>query len=128
MASDGSALSARGDIIRWWESRHSHFNGLVLAVGFASWLLVMITGSAAVKPGEDFEESLGMLFGAIIYVVMANLCDMFGWTVDTVFYNDRPRMRLYRSGIIFANALTPPPRVWAVVAWFITLHTGRKLD
>ena len=67
-ASQESSLSTRGDIIRWGEVRRYHFNGFVLAVGFASWLLVMIAGSAAVKPGEDFEEPIGMLFGPVIYV------------------------------------------------------------
>jgi hypothetical protein len=121
-------VSTRGDIIRWWESRRSHFNGYVLAVGLASWLLVMIAGTAAVKPGEDFEEPLAMLFGTVIYVAMANLCYTLGWVVDAVFYNGRPRTRLYKSGLILAVVLTALPGVWAIVAWLITVYTGRKLD
>jgi hypothetical protein len=76
--SEESPVSTRGDIIRWWEARRAHFNGFVLAVGFASWLLVMIAGSAAVKPGEDFEEPLVMLFGTVIYVATANVCYTLG--------------------------------------------------
>src|SRR5438270_13855542 len=69
-----SSVSTRGDIIRWWEAKRYHFNGFLLAVGLASWLLVMIAGSAAVKTGEDFEEPLGMVFGHVIYLAVANVC------------------------------------------------------
>jgi hypothetical protein len=122
------SVSTRGDIIRWWEARRYHFNGFVLAVGFASWLLVMIAGSAAVKPGVDFEEPIGMLFGPVIFVVIANVCYTLGWVVDTIFYNGRARTRLYKSGLILAMVLAALPGVWAVVAWLITVYTGRKLD
>jgi hypothetical protein len=127
-ASEESPLSTRGDIIRWWEARRYHFNAYLLGVGVASWLLVLIAGSAAVKPGEDFEEPLMMLFGPGIYVAMANVCYTLGWVVDTIFYDGHPRMRLYKSGLIFAVVLTALPGVWAVVAWLITVYTGRKLD
>jgi len=123
-----SPLSTRGDIIRWWESRRYTFNAFLLAVAFASWLLVMTAGSAAVKPGEDFEEPMAMLSGTVIYVVMANIFYTLGWVVDTIFYNGRPRNRLYKSGLIFTVVLTALPGVWAVVAWLITVFTGRKLD
>jgi hypothetical protein len=127
-ASDESPLCGRGDIIRWWEARRYHFNAFVLAVGFASWLLVMIAGSAAVKPGEDFVEPFVMLFGPGIYVAVLNFCYTLGWVVDTVLYNGRPRTRLYKSGLILAVVLTALPGVWAVVAWLMTVYTGRKLD
>ena len=96
-------LSTRGDIIRWWEARRYTFNAFLLAVGFGCWLLIMTAGSAAVKPGEDFEEPMAMLSGTVIYVVMANIFYTLGWVVETVFYNGRPRNRLYRSGLIFTG-------------------------
>jgi hypothetical protein len=123
-----SPLSTRGDIIRWWEARRYTFNAFLLAVGFASWLLVMTACSAAVKPGEDFEEPMAMLSCTVIFVVMANIFYTLGWIVDTIFYNGRPRNRLYKSGLIFTVVLAALPGVWAVVAWLITVFTGRKLD
>ena len=126
-ASQGCSVSTRGDIIRWWEARRYYFNGVVLAVGFASWLLVMIAGSAAVKPGEDFEEPIGLLFGPVIFVAMANVCFTLGWVVDTILYYGRPRTRLYKSGLILAVVLAALPGAWAVVAWLTTVFTGRKL-
>ena len=127
-ASDESPLSTRGEIIRWWEARRYTFNAFVLTVGFASWLLVMIAGSAAVETGEDFVEPLVMFSVPGIYVAVLNVCYTLGWIVDTVLYNGRPRTRLYKSGLIFAVVLTALPGAWAVVAWVITLFTGRKLD
>ena len=123
-----SPLSTRGDIIRWWETRRFHFNGFVLAVGLVSWLLVLIAGPAAVKPGVDFEEPLVMLFGPGIYIAIANVCYTLGWVVDTTWYKGRPRMGLYKWGLIFAVVLTALPGAWAVITWLMTVYTGRKLD
>jgi len=47
----GESGVTRRDVIRWWEDRRSSFNAYVGATGIASWLLVLIAGSAAVKPG-----------------------------------------------------------------------------
>jgi len=126
--SEESLVSTRADIIRWWEARRFRFNVFVGAVGVATWLLVMIAGSAAVKPGEDFEEPLAMLFGPFIYAALANACYTLGWVVDTIFYRGTPRTRLYKAGLIFSIVLTALPGLWAVVAWLITVYTGRKLD
>ena len=37
-------------------------------------------------------------------------------------------MRLYKYGIVFSPILTKLPGLWAVVAWFMTMITGHKLD
>jgi hypothetical protein len=66
--------STRKEIIVWWESRRFRFNLYVGMVGAASWLLVLIAGSAAVKPGVDFEEPIAMLIGPVIYGFLANVC------------------------------------------------------
>jgi hypothetical protein len=51
----------------------------------ASWILVLVAGSAAVKPGEDFQEPLMMIAGPLVYCIFANICYTFGWIVDAVF-------------------------------------------
>ena len=124
---EATALT-RADIVRWWEARRLRFNLYVGGVGVITWFLVLIAGSAAVKPGVDFEEPLAMIFGPFVYGVLANACYTLGWIADTVFYRGTPRTRLYKSGLIFSVVLTALPGVWAVVAWLITVHTGRKLD
>ena len=75
--------STRKDIIRWWEARRLGFNAIIGAVGVASWILVLVAGSAAVKPGEDFEEPLMMITGPLVYCIFANLCYTFVglWTL-----------------------------------------------
>jgi hypothetical protein len=126
--SEESLVSTRRDIIWWWEARRFRFNVLVGAVGIVTWLLVMFAGSAAVKPGEDFEEPIAMLFGPFVYAALANVCYTLGWVVDTILYRGTPRTRLYKAGLIFSIVLTALPGLWAVVAWLITVYTGRKLD
>lgn len=126
--SEQSAFGTRKDIISWWEARRFRFNIIVGVIGVATWILVMVAGSAAVKPREDFEEPLAMLFGPVVYAFLANICYTLGWIVDTIFYRGSPRTRLYKSGLIFSAVLTALPGLWAVVAWLITVYTGRKLD
>jgi hypothetical protein len=118
----------RTDVVRWWEARRLHFNVYVGVVGVISWFLALIAGSAAVKPGVDFEEPLGMIFGPIIYACIANACYTLGWIVDTVSSENRPRVGLYKAGVVFSVVLTALPGVWAVVAWLMTVITGSKLD
>jgi len=101
---------------------------IVGAVGIAIWILVMVAGSAAVKPGVDFEEPLVMLFGPFIYAFLANFFYTLGWIVDITFFRGTPRPRLYKAGLVFSVVLTALPGLWAVVAWLITVHTGQKLD
>ena len=120
--------STRAEIVRWWEGRRLRFNMFVGVVGLITWFLVLIAGSAAVKPGVDFEEPIAMIFGPLIYAFLANACYTLGWIADTVFYRGAPRARLYKSGLIFSVVLTALPGVWAVVAWLTTVYTGRKLD
>lgn len=88
----------------------------------------MFAGSAAVKPGEDFEEPLAMIFGPITYAILANVCYTLGWIVDTLAFKGGPQIGLYKAGVVFSVVLTALPGVWAVVAWLTTLVTGHKLD
>ena len=55
---EDAAEFTRTDIVRRWEARRLRFNLYVGTVGLTSWFLVLIAGSAAVKPGVDFEEPL----------------------------------------------------------------------
>jgi hypothetical protein len=119
---------SRAEIVRWWEGRRVRYNMLVGSVGIVTWLLVLCFGSLAVKPGVDFEESIMMIIGPAIYAIGANLCFTLGWIVDTSLYRGRPRNRLWKAGLIFSLVLTALPGIWAVIAWCITLYTGKKLD
>jgi hypothetical protein len=124
----GIESASRMTILRWWESRRLRFNLFVGIVGIVTWFLVLIAGSAAVKPGVDFEEPLAMIFGPFLYGIMANLCFSLGPAFDMIFYRGRPRVRLFKSGLIFSLVLTSLPGLWAVIAWLMTVATGKKLD
>src|SRR5580704_9653527 len=89
--SEEASATTRREIVAWWESRRFRFNLYVGIVGAITWLLVLIAGSAAVKPGVDFEEPVAMIIGPFVYGFFANLCFSLGWIVDTVFYQGRPR-------------------------------------
>jgi MFS family permease len=119
---------SRAEIVRWWEGRRVRYNMLVGSVGIVTWLLVLCFGSLAVKAGVDFEEPIMMIIGPAIYAIGANLCFTLGWIVDTSLYRGRPRNRLWKAGLIFSLVLTALPGIWAVIAWCITLYTGKKLD
>ena len=125
---DDTGTLTRAEIVRWWESRRLRFNLYVGAVGLLSWLLVLIAGSAAVNRGVDFEEPIAMIIGPFVYGFMANLCYTLGWIVDTVQFRGVPRIKLYRTGVLFSIVLTGLPGMWAVIAFLMTLATGHKLE
>lgn len=93
-----------------------------------SWLPVLIAGSAAVKPGVGYEEPFALIYGPFVYVLLANVCYTFGGIVDTASYRGKPRMQLYKAGVIFSIVVTSLPGVWAVVDWLSSVITGRKLE
>ena len=89
---------------------------------------MLIAGSGAVKPGVDFEEPLAMIVGPFVYGLMANLCYSLGSIIDLVFYRGRPRVQLFKIGLVFSVSLTALPGLWAMTAWLITVATGKKLN
>ena len=96
-----AAEYTRTDIVRWWEARRLRFNLSIGGVGVVTWLLVMIAGSAAVKPGEDFEEPLAMILSPFAYAFLANVCYTFGWIADAGSSRSHPRVGLYKAGCGF---------------------------
>jgi hypothetical protein len=63
-------------------------------VGIIARFIVLIAGSAAVKPGEDFEEPFAMILGPVIYALIANACYTLGWIVESLSSQSRPRVGL----------------------------------
>lgn len=102
--------ATRREIFGWWESRRLTFNLWVGFVGVFTWLSVLIAGSAAVKPGVDFEEPLAMIIGPFFYAIMANICYTAGPFFDMIFYKKSPRVALLRIGFWFSLLLTAIPR------------------
>jgi hypothetical protein len=116
------------DIWIWWEARRLQYNVLVGIVGFVTWWLVAIAGSAAVKPGVDFEEPIAMIVGPPVYVVLANICYTFGFVANLIISRGKPVKRLFVIGLMFSLALTALPGLWAVYCWIHSIVTGQKMD
>jgi hypothetical protein len=119
---------SRRELVRWWEARRIRYNFLVGMVGFVTWWLVLLAGSAAVKPGVDFEEPLAMIIGPFFYAILANVCYTLGPLIDFAQNDGTPSKRLFKTGLFFSLAITALPGLWAVIAWVGTLVTGHKLD
>jgi hypothetical protein len=117
----------RREVFGWWEKRRIVFNFLVGIAGVATWLLVLFAGSAAVRPGEDFEEPMAMILGPFVYAIFANICYTSGGVFDVIWYRHEPRVALFRTGLYFSIALTVAPGLWALYAWISTLITEHKL-
>ena len=87
-----------------------------------------VAGGAAVRPGELFEEPIVIIFGPVLYALIANLCCTRDWIVDVPAYRGSPRKGLFKLRFILSLVLTALPGMWAVVAVLIILYTGPKLD
>ena len=124
---DGPSGPRRVEVWRWWQKRRWRYNRDLLLVGTVTWILVLVAGSAAVKPGEDFEEPLMMFFGPLLYAGFANLAYTAGPILDTTCFRGTPRKGLFKAGYTFSLLVTALPGAWAVVAWLITVVTGEKL-
>jgi hypothetical protein len=125
---DEIANAKRSKILGWWERRRIFFNLYVGLVGVVTWFLVLFAGSAAVKPGVDFEEPLAMVLGPFVYGFMANICYSCGPIIDLIFYRGRPRVNLFKLGLYFSLAFTALPGLWAVFSWLTTVVTGKKIE
>jgi hypothetical protein len=118
--------TSKRDVLRWWVARLPNYNVLLFAVGIVSWVLVLVAGSHAVKAGDDFEEPIMMIVGPPIYALLANICYTGGPVIDVLFFIGRPRVWLFRAGLLFSLVLTALPGLWALTAWLITVYTGKK--
>jgi hypothetical protein len=123
----GRSGPSREDVRKWWQQRRLRYNRDLFFIGVVTWILVAVAGSAAVKPGDDFEEPIMMLVGPFLYAGFANLAYTAGPIFDTLFFRGAPRRKLFKAGYIFSLVLTALPGVWAVMAWLITVVTGQKL-
>ncbi len=125
---DGPSGRTRKEIWRWWQQRRYRYNRDILGVGIVTWFLALIAGSAAVRPGVDFEEPIMMILGPALYAVFANLGYTAGAILDLAIYRGSPRKHLFKVGYLGSLVLTASPDVWAVVAWPSTVISGKKLE
>ena len=94
----------------------------------ATWLIVMFAGSAAVRPGVDFEEPVVMIFGALLYGILANIASTAGPIFDLLLFRASARRQLFKADYVASMFVTALPGLWAVIAWVSTLVSGKKPD
>src|SRR5258708_20262079 len=105
-------MKAPKDTIVWWEIRRIPYNVMLLLLGICTIAIVETVGGHYANPGEDVEEPLGIIFGAIVYGVAANVCYTLGWITAILLLSRSPaqakekyRANLFSSGILFSPRL-----------------------
>lgn len=114
-------------VIAWWEKRRLFYNVFVGSIGFCSLIafFFFILHSDALKPGEDAEEPLAILFAP----VAVNICYTAGWILETLALKTGvggKRLRgplLMRVGLAFSLFVILLPSVLWGIFWAVhVLH------
>jgi hypothetical protein len=91
-----------------------------------------LIGSTVVRPGEDFEEPLGLIFGAILFGFFANIGYTMGWILELRLPAENAELRRafrtknFRRGIFWSCALASTP-VWLSLFALASHEAGRWL-
>ena len=123
---ENSAKMNKWDVVAWWELRRIAYNLALLAVGLVSVASIEMIGGRLVPAGEDFVEPLFLLFGVIVYAVLANACYSLGWITELIWRpGDTPearaiRVKLFRVGLILSVGLTGLPTILMLLLWAIS--------
>lgn len=108
--------------LRWWESRRLFFNKVVGSAGLVT--LAGVSFLTLLPPGTmGGIEPLGMVVGAMVYGIAANVCYTMGWMAElvarAVWGRQAPDMGplLFRQGLIFSVGLTLLPLLVTAMLW-----------
>jgi hypothetical protein len=120
-----ATLSPR-QIIVWWERRRLLFNALLLAIGVLSVVGFVFVMDKVQPPGNDGQESFGLIVGVLAYAFVANVCYTMGWVNELrerKLAPDHARSNarfLYKAGMWFSCLLTTAPFWYACLFYFIS--------
>jgi hypothetical protein len=114
-------VNSTRDTIGWWEARRIPFNLIVGSAGILTCVVVGIVGLASeVLFHSEFglpNPPLFVLFGVIIYGILANACYTGGWVTELIVRRMWPREAdrfatlSFSLGIIFSVLVTLVPAV-----------------
>jgi hypothetical protein len=122
----GEGLKIPWNCIFWWEKRRFYFNALLLVAGIVSIGVLELVGGRLVQPGEDIEEPLGLVIGAIAFGVGANICYSLGWITELLWSwgdvskTEALRPRIFSIGVWFSVALTFLPAAACLFVWTLS--------
>lgn len=119
-------------VIFWWEARRIPFNLALLAVGLSSLIVMEVLMDRVIPAGEDAIEPFALLFGVLIYGVMANVCYTLGWIVELLtrkqdrdpFKARQQGRRFFRLGFAGSCLLTTLPLWYGCVFWLVSQPRG----
>ena len=111
------------DAIVWWEIRRFPYNAVLAILGIITIGIVMSVGSRFAAPGEDVEEPLGLIIGALLYGIVANAFYTLGWISELLWSGgdtsrtESLRKRVFSVGLIVSCAVTLVPAVLIPALW-----------
>jgi len=127
---DQSLISTK-EVIGWWESRRIPYNLLVGSVGVVSIFLVFISAILGElifnEPSIIPDPPIFMIFGIILYGIMANIFYTAGWVVELTIRRLWPKESdsfatlSFRLGIIFSVLLTITPGLILLIYSFVVI-------
>ena len=114
------------ETIAWWERRRLPYNLMLLALGILTLIVVEVVGSLFTHPGEDVEEPMGIIVGAVLYGVAANACFTLGWITELLWFGagkpeakEGRRTIVFWAGMILSGGLTLLPAVLLPILWAV---------
>lgn len=113
-------------VIIWWEIRRILFNLALLVIGVSSIAAMEVIMDRVIPKGEDAVEPLALLFGVVMYGLMANVCYTLGWIVELRmrkgdFASARQRgRRFFKLGLAGSCLLTTLPLWMAFLYWLVS--------
>ena len=125
------SLTSTKEVIGWWESRRIPYNLLVGSVGIISIFLIFISAILGElifnEPSTLPDPPIFMIFGIILYGIMANIFYTAGWVVELTIRRLWPKESdsfatlSFRLGIIFSVLLTITPGLILLIYSFVVI-------
>lgn len=110
--------------LAWWESRRLTYNLTVGGTGLVTLAGVFVFWSLPPSVMNEI-ELLGMLAGAVVYGIAANVCYSLGWITEMLaraaWGREAPELGplLFRQGLIFSVGLTLMPLFASAMFWVL---------
>jgi hypothetical protein len=113
------------DAIVWWELRRIPYNAALAILGILTIGALLWIGSHFSVAGEDVEEPLGLIAGAVLYGLAANVFYTLGWISELLWSGGDTsrtepfRKRVFFLGLILSCVLTLLPAVLIPGLWWM---------
>ncbi len=113
------------DAVVWWEVRRIPYNLALAIVGIATIATLFWIGRYFSPSSEDIVNPLGLIFGAVVYGIAANVFYTLGWISELLWSGgDTSRTQPFRKkvfllGLTVSCVLTLLPAVLIPALWWM---------